>query len=170
MTEAHDQSEFTILFQSLLNTKKVYLCNLQLSEMKLNGPEKLICFARLQLLAPSCSIQKLLIETSDQVTCFQKLSSQISHKFGGNSVYQDSWSSSYLLWSSSPCKNRDGWTAWKPVPELQDYNSMYSWKLPTILFYPSLFIRLQAVMVQEVFTNSLAVPTTSATTFKHWNI
>lgn len=60
MTEAHDQSEFTILFQSLLNTKKVYLCNLQLSEMKLNGPERLICFARLQLLAPSCAIQRLL--------------------------------------------------------------------------------------------------------------
>lgn len=60
MTEVYNQSEFTILFQSLLNIKRVYLCNLQLFEMKLNGPESHWFFARLQILAPSCSIQRLL--------------------------------------------------------------------------------------------------------------
>lgn len=86
MTKAHDQSEFTILFQSLLNTQS--LCNLQLSEMKLNGPENPSFFARLQLPASSCSIQrwlKLLIKSH-----FQKMPSQMSHRLTGKSVYHDS--------------------------------------------------------------------------------
>lgn len=158
MTKAHDQSEFTILFQSLLNTKG--LCNFQLSEMKLNGPESPCFFARLQLLASSCSIQrplKLLIKSPIFRRCPPKCHTGLLVNLCTMTAEVIPTSCR----SSSPCRNRVGWTTWKSVPQLLDCDSMHLRKLPTTLFYPSWCISLWAFMVQEVFKNSLAVPTTS---------
>lgn len=128
--------------------------------MKLNGPESHWFFARLQLLAPSCSIQRLL-KLLINSPVFRKCPPKSHTSLVVNLCTRTAEVVPISL--SSPCRNRDGWTAWKSISELLDCNSVYSWKLPTALFYPSLCTRLQAVMVQVVFTNSLAVPTTCAT-------
>lgn len=57
---------------------------------------------------------------------------------------------------------KQGWlTAWKLVPELVDCNSIHSWKPTATFFETSSCIRLQAVVVQELFANQLGSPNNS---------